>query len=263
MQEDVFARVDGAAEEIRTNTRYFWDNSKRSESNRINLQRTLAGEGFFENSQRRYAVPAGKLMAFTQRENSRYGYPATATQPYRLRYLSIDPTATATPLFHRIRKDFGPVLTMPEGSESAALFDQIYHHAQHRTFRDRYQESDLITQLLTAIYRQQVEETQRTNPIEYGYHLLQNRFASPITLKDIAQSCSITREHFIRAFSQRYGQSPGAYLRKLRLEQARSLLQTTQYPLDKIASASGFSSANVLCRSFRQTYGQTPTSLRP
>ncbi|WP_309006354.1 AraC family transcriptional regulator [Pelagicoccus sp. SDUM812005] len=262
MREDVFARVDGGADETRHDTSYYWDNSKRSESNRINLQRTLSGEGFFENETGRYLLPKGSLIAFTQRENSRYGYPATATEPYRLRYLSIDPSATATPLFNRIRRDFGSVLSMPEGSESCALFDELYQRFQARNFSDRYHESELVTRLLTAIYRQQVNDTQHSDPVEYGYHLLRNRFASPITLKEIASACGVTREHFIRSFSRRYQQSPGALLRQLRLQHARGLLETTAQPLETIARSSGFSSANVFCRAFRSAYHTTPTQYR-
>ncbi len=262
MWEDVFARVDGGADETRHDTSYYWDNAKRGGSNRINLQRTLAGEGFFEDETGRYALPRGKLIAFTQRENSRYGYPATATEPYSLRYLSIDPSATATPLFNRIRRDFGSVLSMPEGSESCALFDELVHRFQSKSFLDLYHESELVTRLLTAIYRQQVNDTQRSDPVEYGYHLLRNRYTSPITLKEIAANCGITREHFIRAFSQRYQQAPGTVLRHLRLQHARGLLETTTHPLSKVATASGFSSANVFCRAFRQAYGTTPSQHR-
>lgn len=262
MQEDVFARVDGGAEEVRHDTSYYWDNSKRSESNRINLQRTLSGEGFFENEGGRRVLRNGSLIAFTQRENSRYGYPATATAPYRLRYLSIDPSATATPLFNRLRRDFGSVLSMPEGSDSCALFDELFKRFQTSQFHDRYHESELITRLFTAIYRQQVADTQHSDPIEFGYHILRNRYTSPITLKEIAARCSITREHFIRAFSQRYQQAPGSILRQLRLDHARSLLETTSLPLEQIATSSGFSSANVLCRAFRKAYEISPNKHR-
>ncbi|MDQ8199837.1 helix-turn-helix transcriptional regulator [Pelagicoccus enzymogenes] len=262
MWEDVFARVDGGADETRHDTSYYWDNSKRSESNRINLQRTLSGEGFFENETGRYSLPVGTLIAFTQRENSRYGYPATASRPYRLRYLSIDPSATATPLFNRIRRDFGSVLSMPEGSESCTLFDDLFQRFHARNFLDRYHESELVTRLLTAIYRQQVSDTQHSDPVEYGYHLLRNRFTSPITLKEIAATCGISREHFIRSFSQRYQQAPGAVLRQLRLQHARGLLETTHLTLERIARASGFSSSNVFCRAFRQAFGTTPSKHR-
>lgn len=262
MQENVFARIDGGAEELRRDTRYYWDNSKRSDSNRINLQLTLTGEAFFENESGRKAVPIGKIMLFTQRENSRYGYPATATKPYLLRYLSIDPTATAIPLFNRIRRDFGAVLSMPVQSESANAFADIFQKFSKRTFKDRYHESELITHLLTAIYRQQVEETQLSDPIEYGYHILQNKFTSSITLQNIAKQCGISREHFIRSFTKRYHKSPGAYLRKLRLEQARSMLEASSLPIETIATACGFSSANVFCRAFRHAYSTTPTRFR-
>lgn len=262
MREDVFARVDGGAEEVQNDTSYYWDNSKRSESNRINLQRTLAGEAFFEDSTGRYAVPRGRLIAFTQRENSRYGYPASAREPYRLRYLSIDSSATGNPLFKQIRRDFGSVLSMPEGSESCQLFGEVFLRFSQQTFRDRYHESELITSLFTAIYRQQVADTQRRDPIEYGYHLLQNRYSSPITLKEIAVTCGISREHLIRSFSQRYQTSPGTFLRNLRLKHAASMLEATNLPVENIASASGFSSANVFCRAFKQRHSLSPRQFR-
>ncbi|MBC2607344.1 helix-turn-helix transcriptional regulator [Pelagicoccus albus] len=263
MREDVFARIDGGAEEIRTNTSYYWDNSKRLESNRINLQRTLSGEGFFEESNgRRYAVPQGTMMAFTQRENSRYGYPATGSQPYHLQYLSIDSSASANPLFNRIRQDFGPVLSIPDQSESGILFQEAYERFNQGNFRDRYHESELIIRLFTAIYRQQVAETQGSNPIEYCYHLLHNRYADAITLKGIAKTCGVTREHLIRAFTKRYHTSPGAMLRELRLSHAKGMLESTSLPIEQIAAASGFSSSNVFCRAFRNTYHTSPARHR-
>ncbi|MDQ8205250.1 helix-turn-helix transcriptional regulator [Pelagicoccus sp. SDUM812003] len=262
MKEQVFARVDGGAEEVRHDTRYYWDNSRRSESNRINLQRTLSGEAFWEDENGRQSVPVGKIMLFTQRENSRYGFPATGSQPYRHRYLSIDPTATAIPIFNRIRQDFGSVLSMPAQSESSALFDQVFHCFSQRSFRDRYHESELITRLLTAIYRQQVEETQDSDPIEYGYYLLQNQHTSPITLKDVAARCGVSREHFIRSFHERYQEPPGKILRSLRLKHAQSILEATRLPIKDVALASGFSSSNVFCRAFRSAFGMSPADYR-
>lgn len=262
MQTEVFARVDGGDEETRSDTRYYWDNARRSESNRINLQLTLAGEAFWEDERGRQRVAAGKLMLFTQRENSRYGYPATARSPYHLRYLSIDPAATIIPLFKRLRQDFGSIVSCPHASEPAKLFDEIYHRFKNRSFRDRYHESELIVRLLTALYRQQVEETQASDPIEYGYHLLQNRYATPLSLAAVAQECGITREHFARAFHERYGEAPGVMLRQLRLRQAAAMLESTQMSVNDIALACGFSSANVFCRAFRRERGCTPLSLR-
>jgi len=109
---DEFPAVDGGDEERITDTGYYWDNRKRSETNRINVQRTLEGAAFFENEQGRFIVDVGKVMIFTQRENSRYGYPPTARQPYRHRYISIDPSPILNPLFHKLRNEFGSVILM-------------------------------------------------------------------------------------------------------------------------------------------------------
>ena len=258
---DPFAVVNGAAEEVRRDTSYRWDNATRGDPNQLVLQRTLAGAGFFRDAQGERLVPVQHAMLFTQRETTSYGYPADASEPYRLRFLAFSPTGVRL-LFDRIRADFGSVVRMPEESEVAALFDEVFDGVRRRSLRDRFHESELIYRLLIALYREQVQGSRERDPVEFGQHYLRSHFRSPINLKGVAAKCGITREHFIRAFRARYGEAPGALLRRLRLEHADTMLAATELGVAEIARASGFGSANTFGRAYRARYGASPGGRR-
>ncbi len=256
---DPFAVVHGAAEEVRRDTGYFLDNNTRGDPDQLVLQRTLEGAGFFRDAAGERLVPAGHAMLFTQREPSCYGYPAEATEPYRLRFMAFSRTGVRL-LFERIRADFGSVVRLPEESEVAALFDELYDGVRGGKLRDRFHESELIYRLLIALYREQVQGARERDPVEFGLHYLRSHFRSPINLKEVAAKCGISREHFIREFGGRYGESPGALLRRLRLEHARTMLAATALGVAEVARASGFASANTFARAYRARFGGSPVA---
>jgi len=256
-----FAVVHAAAEERQTGAGYRWDNATRGDADRLVIQRTLAGSAYFCDAAGEHAVPAGHAMLFTHREPTRYGYPPGATEPYRHRYMTFSPTGVRA-LFDRLRADFGSVVRLPEESEAAALFDELFEGVRGRKLRDRFQESELIYRLLIALYREQVQDAQERDPVEFGLHYLRSHYRSSINLKGVAAKCGITREHFIREFRARYREAPGAMLRRLRLEHAHTMLAATQLDMTEIARASGFASANTFGRAYRARYGRSPGERR-
>jgi AraC-like DNA-binding protein len=262
MQTEVFALVDGGAEEVRRDASYRWDNARRGGPNRMDVQRTLSGAAYFEDAKGRRLVPAGWAMLFTHREPTRYGFPVGTTQPYRHRYLSLAPGTSVIPVFARIRTDFGSVVRMGADGEAAGLFEEIFRRLRDRSFVDRFHESELIYRMLVAIYREQAEGARHEDPVEFGRHLLVHGFRSPLNLKTVARRCGVSREHFMRAFRERFGEPPGELLRRLRLEHARTMLTATGMAVGAVARASGFTSSTVFCRAFRRAYGSTPAEVR-
>lgn len=257
-----FSAVTGIADETRTSVDYKFENQRRGRADEAVIQQTLAGEGWFEDSAGRRAVASGRAMLFTHDEASRYGYPEEAGgAPYRLRYLSFRLGALA-PWFERLKADFGSVPRLEGEGEAAALMIEIGRRFHARDFRDRFHESELLHRLLLALYREQVADTQTRDPVEFGYHHLRDNFRSPLNLKQLAARCGISREHFIRAFGKRYGEPPGAMLRRLRLEQAQRMLRATQIPVQDVALACGFADANSFCRAYRIHFGTTPGGAR-
>lgn len=263
MPEQVFPTIINTGDEERTSPAYTYDNRERGGmSDHIAIQRTLSGRGWFRDPRGVHAVPAGHAMLFSHSEPTGYGYPADAVEPYRLRFVTLKVGGLAS-LFARLRTDFGSVVSMPDESEATALFNEFHERFKQRTFRDHLHEAELFHRLLIALYREQVHGTRTSDPIEFGHHYLRSHFRSPINLKLVSEKCGVSREHFIREFTRRYRESPGALLRRLRLEQARAMLAATDTDVETIALASGYASANTFCRAFRQKFGHTPRARKP
>ena len=258
---DPFSFVLGADQEFRAHASYCFDNRGRGSAGDVAVQQTLAGAAFFEDAAGRRLVAEGQAMLFTHDEASAYGYPPEATAPYRLRYLTFRLAGLGLWL-ERIRAEFGAVLRMPTEGEASAILAEASRRFRERAFRDRFQETELLHQLLVAIYREQVAATQTHDPIEYGRHYLRDNFRSPLNLKEVAKRCGVSREHFIRSFGRRYGEPPGELLRRLRLEHAHRMLLATPMPVQEVALACGFADANTFCRAYRLRYRKTPGSAR-
>ena len=256
-----YAVLHGENEETRTHTAYFWDNRHRGHPDEAVVQQTLSGAAFFTDASGRRLVPTGQTMLFTHDEPTSYGYPPEATAPYRHRFLSFN-LAALRPWFDQLRTEFGPIVLMSVQGEASAFFEEIRLRYRQRTFRDRFQESELLHQLLVALHREQVTATQTRDPVEYGRHYLQDHFRTPLNLKLVAEKCGVSREHFIRAFNRRYGEPPGELLRRLRMEHAQRILIATRLPLQEVALACGYADANTFCRAYRLRYGTTPGSAR-
>ncbi|MFG2564118.1 GlxA family transcriptional regulator [Streptomyces sp. NPDC048567] len=78
----------------------------------------------------------------------------------------------------------------------------------------------------------------------------------------LAARMCLSERHFARVFKQETGVSPAAYVESARVEAARRLLETTDDPLDRVASAAGFGSAETLHRVFRRQIATTPAAYR-
>lgn len=258
---DPFSTITAVGLETRRDAGYFYDNKKRGSAEEAVVQQTLGGAGFWKDAGGRRLVPAGHAMLFTHDEASSYGYPPEVIEPYRLGFVSFR-LAGLKIWFDRLRAEFGAVVVMPPGGEAAQLMDELGRRFQARTFRDRIQETELLHRLLVSLYREQVAATEARDPVEFGYHHLRDNFRSPLNLKQVADLCGVSREHFIRVFGKRYSEPPGEFLRRLRLEHAERMLHATRMPVQEVALASGFTDANSFCRAYRRRHGRTPGASR-
>ncbi|ATC65422.1 AraC family transcriptional regulator [Nibricoccus aquaticus] len=261
MPAAIYPRLTAADDETWSDTRYIWDNSRRPLTDYCVVQRTLSGAVRFEMDGQAELAARGQALLFTHDEPSRYGFPAEATVPYRLRFIAFSPGALR-PFFDELRSAFGSVVRMRDGGEAARLLDEIIARSHRHDFRDPYQVAEMLGRLLFSLRREQLSDRDPVDPIEYGRHLMDNDAGGRLGLKDIARLTGVSREYFIREYTRRHGCTPGGALRALRLEKARAMILATPLPLTEIAAASGFGSADALRRSFRRHFGENPLALR-
>ncbi len=92
-------------------------------------------------------------------------------------------------------------------------------------------------------------------------HMEQN-LTEPITSRDLSRVAEVSVRQVERLFRKHLGRSPFQFLRDLRLNQARLLLETTNLSLSDIAIASGLGSNAHLSKRFRRAFGAPPNAFR-
>jgi transcriptional regulator GlxA family with amidase domain len=81
-------------------------------------------------------------------------------------------------------------------------------------------------------------------------------------LPALAAAAAMSVRHFARVFAAEVGETPGRFVERVRLETARSDLETTSDTLDVIADRCGFGSAETLRRVFQRRLNVAPDAYR-
>ena len=91
---------------------------------------------------------------------------------------------------------------------------------------------------------------------------VEEHYSEPISLTDIADQLSISREHFCRLFRQNMGITFQQYLTGIRLNHVYQDLLHTDSPVSEIMEMNGFTNQKKFNESFKKLYGHTPSEVR-
>jgi AraC-like DNA-binding protein len=91
---------------------------------------------------------------------------------------------------------------------------------------------------------------------------MEEHYAEPITLEQMAAALEISPFHLSRVFSQESDFSLFGYLANVRLTKARQLLLEESLPVAEIAYAVGYASPNYFAKVFRKAFGYPPSQAR-
>lgn len=81
-------------------------------------------------------------------------------------------------------------------------------------------------------------------------------------LTPVARAVGVHPVHLVRSFRGHFGLTPGAYLRRERLNRAAALLRAARLPLVEVAQRCGYHDQAHFCRSFKRAFGLTPSAYR-
>ncbi|HTU60584.1 MAG TPA: AraC family transcriptional regulator, partial [Polyangiales bacterium] len=96
-----------------------------------------------------------------------------------------------------------------------------------------------------------------TRPVRRAMEYLRERLADAITLDDLAAYAELDKFHLCRAFRRQIGLPPHAYLTRLRIVRAKTLLLGGTRASD-VAPLVGLYDQAQLTRHFRRIVGTTP-----
>jgi YesN/AraC family two-component response regulator len=98
--------------------------------------------------------------------------------------------------------------------------------------------------------------------VRRGLAFMQEHFADPITLADVARAACLSRFHFCRLFHHETGMPLHEYLHDLRVTKAKLLLRDHGLRISEVAFTVGFNDLSHFDRTFRRLVGRSPSQYR-
>lgn len=90
---------------------------------------------------------------------------------------------------------------------------------------------------------------------------MQDQWQAELTLNDIARHACLSPYHFHRSFREAFGESPMKWLRRLKLQKAKTMLETGGVSVTRAAYDCGFADVFSFSKAFRREMGVSPSAV--
>ena len=94
------------------------------------------------------------------------------------------------------------------------------------------------------------------------FDVIERRFAEPLSLRDVAEQVGMTPGHLTTLVRRRTGRTVLDWITERRMTQARTLLSSTDLPVNEVGRRVGLSDPGYFARVFRQVNGVSPREWR-
>ncbi|HEX8853857.1 MAG TPA: AraC family transcriptional regulator [Pyrinomonadaceae bacterium] len=92
--------------------------------------------------------------------------------------------------------------------------------------------------------------------------LMRDNYHRELTLGKLAGSVQLSIWHLCHLFKHETGKPPAQYLKSIRMEEARRLLESTVLSVKEVINKVGMSDQSHFVKDFKRAYGDTPTRYR-
>ena len=94
--------------------------------------------------------------------------------------------------------------------------------------------------------------------VEAALGIIRRDYAFLDGIGELAERLEVSQEYLTRCFCRFIGMTPGKYLNRVRIENARLLLRQGGHSIQFVSEACGFANANYFARVFRAAVGMNP-----
>ena len=250
------------------NTRYFCDHRSTGRShwhNEIELQYIIEGEALTLCNLQTTSLKKGDILFVNTNELHSGNYAPTHNKFY---------------CFH-INKEFfnnhiGNEYVVFENvirdEECSAIMDEIINTVKSENYLSRIKVGGLLYKFFALCAERHkkavLNETDfkkhynRTDKFNDMVKYIEDHYAEPLTVSDLASLFFITPSHFAHFFKRKSGKSVIQFLNEVRITNAQLYLEQDDTPISEIALSVGFDDINYFSRKFKQLTGTTPTEYR-
>lgn len=237
----------------------------------------LSGRGTFYFGQKAYAAQPGDVFVVNHLE--RHAAASDADNPSHYLFLYFDPMV----IEQADRELLLPFVYLPTkfqnripGELDAArriggLFHELADEQRHKRPGYHGMMRGIILQICALLLRHYSEQTSSAewNRTLSSYYRIKpaldyigERFRESLTLEDAAAVLGLSPSRARHLFQEKLGVGFKRYLLRLRVNEAKRLLASTDLPMAEVMFASGFQSHAPFYRAFRQIVGAAPLEYR-
>lgn len=94
------------------------------------------------------------------------------------------------------------------------------------------------------------------------FDVIEQRYAQPLSLRDVAAAVSISPGHLTSTVRRQTGRTVQQWITERRMVQARRLLAATELPVSEVGRLVGFPDAGYFARTFGKLHGTSPARWR-
>lgn len=225
----------------------------------------VSGKGHFYFHGEDRVVYAGRMVLIQPRQEQRYEYfGEDKPEVYWVHFTGSDVKNILRS--YNIPMD-DPVFYSGAFSTYSYLFKEMIHELQN--CKTGYE--DLLAMYLRQIFllvqrtRQEERPTVSTyiqEEMEFARRYFNEHYNEPISIQEYAESRNMSVCYFQRNFKQIVKHTPMQYLLTIRVNNAASLLETTDYSMAEIAAIVGYEDPLYFSRLFRKIKGVSPRDYR-
>jgi AraC-like DNA-binding protein len=157
---------------------------------------------------------------------------------------------------------YGPVCHFERKGATVSLFHELMARYAMKEGLSPYENSQLAYRFCMTL----ISELQCDSEDEVGVaramrqvetYCLQH-LGERLDIVRLSKIAGYSRFHFSRLFKQHFGVSPSVYVKKMKLDRAKYLLNHRGLGVSEVSTQMGFEDSSYFCRIYRAEYGTSP-----
>lgn len=154
-------------------------------------------------------------------------------------------------------KDIYKVLPTNESNEESTKIEKIY---KLNTFNDIWNEIiSLVDRLETHVHQ---NTASGSNAVDLVKQYIAVHYGKDLNLDILASHVYLTPRYLSYIFIQETGCGMNKYIKAVRMQKAKELLENTNMKIASICEQVGYNNVSYFCQSFREFYGKSPEKYR-
>jgi AraC family transcriptional regulator of arabinose operon len=227
---------------------------------------TISGAGVFQHESRQHQTRPGEITIIAPGLPQDYAT-ASPAEPWDFYWAHFLARSDWLLWLKELPLEWpGLIVMQPEGP---ALLERL-GVAFERLLKDNYlltglQEAlcaNALEEMLLLLARQCQQASSLDARVQQILEMLSQQIAEPLDVSLIARRLALSPSRAAHLFKEATGESIMAALTRLRLSQARRLLEFTNRPVGEIARSVGFQSSYHFSRQFKNSFGLSPQLYR-